>query len=173
MKPDHQQETADKQSLLWVLDLLDDVGIRYWVEGGWGVDVLVGKQSRAHRDIDIDFDAAHEAVLLGRLQQAGYRITTDWRPCRVEPHHPEHGYIDVHPLQISESGNAKQAAPNGGWYQFQAGWFTTAVFEGRKIPCLSAQAQLLFHSGYDLREVDEMDIALLHQMLHSPSPGKA
>jgi lincosamide nucleotidyltransferase A/C/D/E len=28
-------------------------GIRIWIDGGWGVDALLGKQSRAHKDLDI------------------------------------------------------------------------------------------------------------------------
>jgi polyisoprenoid-binding protein YceI len=40
-----------------VLDALHRVGCRFWVEGGWGVDALVGRQTRPHRDLDIDIDA--------------------------------------------------------------------------------------------------------------------
>ncbi|MGV3305387.1 nucleotidyltransferase domain-containing protein, partial [Streptococcus suis] len=29
---------------------------------------------------------------------------------------------------------------------------------GRKIPCISKEAQLLFHSGYELTEKDHFDI---------------
>ena len=40
-------------------ELLENTGITYWLDGGWGVDILAGKQTRNHRDIDINFDAQH------------------------------------------------------------------------------------------------------------------
>jgi lincosamide nucleotidyltransferase A/C/D/E len=39
-----------------VLDLyssLEILGVEIWIDGGWGVDALLGKQSRPHQDLDI------------------------------------------------------------------------------------------------------------------------
>lgn len=36
-----------------VLDLLSDADVETWVSGGWGVDALVGRQTRTHRDLDL------------------------------------------------------------------------------------------------------------------------
>ncbi|HHV08916.1 MAG TPA: aminoglycoside adenylyltransferase [Clostridiales bacterium] len=152
------QVITSKENLIVILNLLEDLNIRYWVDGGWGVDILTGKQNRDHRDIDIDFDSEFETVLLGVLEDKGYKITTDWSPSRIELYHPELGYLDIHPLIINEDGSAKQADPYGGWYHFEAKWFSSSVFEGRVIPCISAEAQKLFHSGYELRSVDHIDI---------------
>lgn len=156
---------TSKENLIDVLNLLDDLNIKYWVDGGWGVDILIGKQNRDHRDIDIDFDSESEKVLLDALKEKGYKITTDWSPSRIELHHPELGYLDIHPLIINKDGSARQAAPDGGWYEFEAKWFSTAVFEGRIIPCISAEAQKLFHSGYELREVDKIDMKNLESLI--------
>lgn len=160
----NNKEITSKESLIAVLNLLEDLNIKYWVDGGWGVDILTGKQNREHRDIDIDFDSEFEEVLLDALKDKGYKITTDWSPSRIELHHPELGYLDIHPLIINEDGSAKQADPYGGWYQFEAKWFSSALFEGRVIPCISAEAQKLFHSGYELREVDHIDIKNLESI---------
>lgn len=161
----NKKEIADKENLFEILDLIDSLKIKYWVDGGWGVDILYGRQNRDHRDIDIDFDGQHTERLLQVLKERGYEITTDWSPCRLELYSPELGYIDIHPLEISSEGNARQADPDGGWYQFEAEWFTETIFEGRKIPCISVQAQKLFHSGYELREVDKADIKKLDELL--------
>ena len=40
-----KKETVTKTDLLKVLDLMEASGIQYWLDGGWGVDVLVGKQT--------------------------------------------------------------------------------------------------------------------------------
>lgn len=158
---------TSKESLFLILDLLEELNICYWVEGGWGIDVLIGNQTRQHRDVDIDFDATREEVLLSKLQELGYEITTDWRPSRVELYHPAHGYIDLHPLIINGAGDARQANPEGGWYDFKSEWFTQSFFEGRTIPCLSLEAQRLFHSGYELREVDKLDLKILEDAFPS------
>jgi lincosamide nucleotidyltransferase A/C/D/E len=61
---DHgKKEKTSKEGLFAVLDVLEALGIKYWVEGGWGVDILTGRQNREHRDIDIDFDGRQEALL--------------------------------------------------------------------------------------------------------------
>ena len=39
--------------VLYVLDLLDAAEIVAWVDGGWGVDALLGEQTRDHNDLDL------------------------------------------------------------------------------------------------------------------------
>lgn len=34
-----------------MIDQLTAAGIRVWVDGGWGVDALVGRQTRHHDDL--------------------------------------------------------------------------------------------------------------------------
>lgn len=153
---------ADKDSFLLIIDLLKELGISYWIEGGWGIDALIGKQTREHRDIDIDFDASAEVDLMEKLIDMGYQIETDERPTRVELFHPKHGYLDLHPFDLSEPGMMKQANPAGGWFELAADWFTESSFEGRSIPCVSVEGQRLFHSGYELREIDQSDLKNLN-----------
>src|SRR5438477_4113231 len=46
------------------VSVIREVGCRFWLEGGWGVDALVGRQTRPHRDLDIDVDGAFEDEVL-------------------------------------------------------------------------------------------------------------
>jgi Aminoglycoside-2''-adenylyltransferase len=41
------------EDVVEVLTALDAGGIDYWVEGGWGIDALLGRQTREHRDLDL------------------------------------------------------------------------------------------------------------------------
>lgn len=161
-----EENQVTQEQLLKVLSLLDTLKLKYWIDGGWGVDVLLGKQHRPHRDVDLDFEAEKTEQLLAALEQAGYQITTDWRPCRIELFHPELGYLDIHPLRLEADGSARQADLEGGWWEFKAEWFTCAVFAGRSVPCLSAEAQRLFHTGYEQREKDRIDMENLAR-IHS------
>ena len=52
-----KKEHTTITELFQVLDLLESLDMQFWLDGGWGVDVLYGQQTRLHRDIDIDFDA--------------------------------------------------------------------------------------------------------------------
>ena len=163
----NKKEIVTKENLLEVLDLLDSINMRYWIDGGWGVDILLGKQHREHRDIDVDFDGEYAEILLNKLKEKGCEIVVDWSPSRIELCHTKLGYIDIHPLTINEDGSARQADPQGGWYEFEAKWFSAALFEGRVIPCISAEAQKLFHSGYELREIDKTDMKYLDCLITS------
>ena len=39
--------------LIELLRLLDEAWIDVWLDGGWGVDALLGRQTRCHKDVDI------------------------------------------------------------------------------------------------------------------------
>lgn len=158
------KEIVSQEDLMKVLDLIETMGIRYWLDGGWGVDVLNGKQTREHRDVDINFDAEYSEELLCKLIENGYEIITDWRPVRIELHSQELGYIDIHPFVINDNGTAKQADLEGGWYEFDADFFGRAVFNGRVIPCISLKGQKIFHTGYELREVDKHDLKIIEKL---------
>ena len=147
--------------LLRVLDVIESTGCRYWLEGGWGIDALAGGQTRDHRDVDIDFDATRERELIEALELLGYRETIDDRPTRIELVAADGWCVDLHPLQLGASGDARQQAPDGSWWNFRREWFTTGYIENRRVPCFTAEGQRYFHSGYELRDVDVRDLATL------------
>ena len=45
-----------------IVAYLESAGIRIWLDGGWGVDALVGEETRPHSDLDA-------AVELGMADQ--------------------------------------------------------------------------------------------------------
>lgn len=160
-----RKETTSIEDLMTIIKLLEEANIAYWIDGGWGVDILAGKQTRPHRDIDIDFDAHYTEKLLAILAEHGYQVDTNWAPVRIELYSEKFGYLDIHPFILNENGTAKQADLEGGWYEFEAGYFGSAIFEGKTIPCISAKGQKVFHTGYELREVDKQDIEIIDQLL--------
>lgn len=82
---------------------------------------------RSHRDIN--FDAKYMDRLLDVLLNLGYKIDTDWRPVRIELYSDELGYLDIHPFVLNEDGTSKQADLEGGWYEFEKDYFSSAFFE--------------------------------------------
>lgn len=87
-----------------VIGILENAGITYWIDGGWGVDILAGKQTRTHRDIDINFDAQYTEKLLNLLLECGYEVDTDWEPVRIELYSEKYGYLDIHPFVLNKDG---------------------------------------------------------------------
>jgi lincosamide nucleotidyltransferase A/C/D/E len=49
----------------------------FWITGGVGVDLLVGRLTRPHGDIDLCIDRRNRAVAFADLPHAGFRVTKD------------------------------------------------------------------------------------------------
>jgi lincosamide nucleotidyltransferase A/C/D/E len=157
--------------VLDVLAALSAAGCRFWLEGGWGVDALLGRQTRRHRDLDVDLDSRCEESALAVLTERGYIVDTDWRPNRIELHAPGRGRVDLHPLLLDEDGSARQAALDGGFHVFPRSFFVAGTLGGVPVPCVSVTAQRLFRTGYELRGVDVHDLAVLDQLDRHDSDG--
>jgi len=57
-----------------LLDLclgLQDAGVELWIDGGWGVDALLGEQTRAHQALPEVRPTAAESILRPDLTAAG------------------------------------------------------------------------------------------------------
>ncbi|GGO21074.1 nucleotidyltransferase domain-containing protein [Micromonospora parathelypteridis] len=148
-----------------VLDTLAAAGCNAWISGGWGVDALVGIQTRTHRDLDLAIASEHEAAALRALGRLGYIIETDWRPVRVEVVAEERGRVDLHPLKFDKAGHGHQAGLDGGSFRWPKECFTTGNIAGRPVNCISVEQQLLFHSGYEPRDIDRADLDSLHRLI--------
>lgn len=62
------------EDVLEVLDMLDQADMPAWIGGGWGIDALVGHQTRIHEDVDIAVDATNEASTIDVLTALGFRV---------------------------------------------------------------------------------------------------
>ncbi|SBT50020.1 GNAT family N-acetyltransferase [Micromonospora auratinigra] len=157
------QGGTDAAEVHAVLDTLAAAGCPAWISGGWGVDALVGTQTRPHRDLDLAVAAEHESAALDALGRLGYVVETDWRPVRVELV-ADRGRVDLHPLTFDETGDGHQAGLDGSTFRWPRDCFTTGTIAGRPVGCISVDQQLLFHAGYEPREVDRADLAALHRL---------
>ena len=163
-------DQTDATEVCVVLDALDSAGCPAWLEGGWGVDALAGRQIRPHRDLDIAIDADQEALVLATLDRLGYTIETDWRPTRVELIARGRGWVDVHPVTFDPAGDGVQTGPDGETYRYPAVGFTTGTVAGRTVGCISAEQQIAWRSGYALRAVDHHDLAVLRRLVAGEHP---
>lgn len=154
----------DSHAVLFVLDRLADAGCSVWVGGGWGVDALIGRETRPHRDLDLAVDATNETTAVAVLQSMGFAIDTDWRPVRVELVASGRQWVDLHPVTFREDGTGIQPNVEGGQFVYPPDCFVSGVIGGRRVPCLSVDQQIAFHSGYEPRAKDRADLNMLHSL---------
>ena len=164
MQTDGASQGMDLGEVLGVLADLTGAGCSVWIAGGWGVDALVGRQTRSHRDLDLALDADNETVALRTLEGRGYRLETDWRPVRVELVAEGRRWVDVHPVVFDATGHGRQADLGGGQFEYPPRAFDQGALGGVCVPCLSRDQQLLFHTGYQLRAIDLLDLVLLERL---------
>ena len=138
-----------------VIDALEAAGIPYRLIGGWGVDALLGHQTRPHVDLDVVVDGSLPDLLV-RVDVA--LATVGLRPIGEETSIPplptvwvyagDHGAtVDVLPADLS-------APP------FDAAGVTGEI-AGRPVECVSAGVQRRLRAGYKQRRTDRDDLAAL------------
>jgi RimJ/RimL family protein N-acetyltransferase len=154
------QASMGAGEVLRVLRTAAGQGAPVWVAGGWGIDALLGEQTRQHTDLDLAFRADDEPKLLDALSQLGYRVVLDYRPARLALA-DDHGHeIDLHPVRFDADGSGVQAGFDGDVFRYPPDAFTVGSIR-RQQACLTAEQQLRFHRGYEPRDHDRQDVARL------------
>jgi lincosamide nucleotidyltransferase A/C/D/E len=147
-----------------VMDALSAGGARAWVAGGWGVDALLGEETRPHTDLDVVVDAEGEQRALEALASLGFEVMRReavpgriWSE-RIALSDARASVVDLHPAQLEEGGVRVRHTDGSELFVEQRDAFTTGGLAGRAVPCLSARLQEELHRGYEVREVDRRDI---------------
>jgi lincosamide nucleotidyltransferase A/C/D/E len=159
-------------------------GVQLWVDGGWGIDALLERQTRPHKDFDAIAAFEDLPALAQFLSERGFSLkliweNNRWAPCPEPPalvgrSRPaveaatafvlEDGSgreLDFHLVRFDEHGRGTPA------------WASDLVFPpevfaglgtvgGTRVRCLSAETQMRTHTGYALKESDVHDLRLLH-----------
>lgn len=154
---------------LRVIHALEASDVHVWVAGGWGVDALVGRQTRVHDDLDLlCADRQH-------LDETTHDVMTrlGFRPLEAEEggHHLPRRIVwrdrtgrtvDILPVGVEADGDDDAFTPAS---------FSPGRIDGHQVGCLSVEVQLKLHTGYDSRREDQRDVRLLcsHFGLDLPS----
>jgi lincosamide nucleotidyltransferase A/C/D/E len=142
---------------------LETLGITIWVDGGWGVDALLGQQTRPHKDLDIVIQQKDIPRLCELLETRGYEEIKleEARPWNFVLGDASGRELDVHVIVVDDEGNGLYGpAQNGEMYP--AGSLTgTGSIGNQAIRCISPEWAVKFHSGYQLKEKDFRDVSAL------------
>lgn len=155
-------------------------GADWCVGGGWGVDALLGVQTREHKDLDVFVRQEQLPVVLDVLHGAGLRYAYAWEesrpladggPCagqesafvmldengaEVDVHVYAAEGVRVEPLWRTEiSFRLDDLAAQG-------------VIAGSAVRCLTPEKQLAAHSGYELPAAHLQDLERVTALLANP-----
>ena len=106
------------ESVVELLEVLKSLAIEVWLDCGWGVDALLGYQSRPHNDLDLVVELDHVTSIQEVLGSRGFRLSEDELRVRFVMVHPERGQIDFHTVTFDEEGGWVQVQPNGGTFRY-------------------------------------------------------
>ncbi len=142
-----------------IISLFRSKGIQIYLDGGWGVDALVGFESRVHNDIDIFIEQRNKERAIKLLKNNGYTETvmeyttldhTVWQDDKEK-------IIDLHIFSRNNNGDLV----------FEGDTFPKEAFSGKgrignlEVDCITPEWQVRFHSGYQLDDNDLKDILML------------
>jgi lincosamide nucleotidyltransferase A/C/D/E len=156
-------EIADVHELL---DVLSRVGVAVTLCGGWGVDALIGEQTRPHDDVDLWVSMEDDSALRTALARLGFTQLRVDSPSNHVLADRSGRQVDVHLVRFAEDGTALFEVVGDEPYVLPPDVLVTGTIGGRKVRCISADQQMLDHaSGYVLGETDFADMRVLHDRL--------
>ncbi len=156
--------------------LLEQHHIRYLVVGGWGVDALLGHETRPHKDLDLLVLLDDLPQLLRLFNEHGFTQQWVWQenrwlvgdgelsPTAFVVADGQGRELDIHVIDLGPDGAIVQL--------YDAPWpFTASLtaitsqgsIDGVAIPCASKEAQLAMHTGYSLPAERQQDIEHLRR----------
>lgn len=143
---------------------IDFLGIEIWIDGGWGVDALLGTQTRRHVDLDIVLQDTDCGSVVEFLRKRGFREIPrdDSRPCNFVMGNDNGKEIDFHVIILDDDGNGLYGLPEAveGTYPADA-LRGRGTIDGLPVRCTSPEFQIRSHSGYDLNDTDVKDVSAL------------
>lgn len=154
---------------------LQENGIKIWIDGGWGVDALLEKQTRLHQDLDIVIQEKD----LSRFSEIieGYGYQNDLEDKEATPWNytvkSVKGYkIDIHAIVFNKPGDGLYGSIERGLFYPAASLLGKGKIENFFVQCITPEYMVQFHTGYQLRETDFKDVQVLCKKFDLPYPDE-
>ncbi|MFH1636618.1 MAG: nucleotidyltransferase family protein [Chloroflexota bacterium] len=158
MQKDNPEMSAN--DVIEIVQLLNQNNIDVIINGGWGVDALLGEQTRTHEDLDVA--VKHKDVLKIRalLEDRNYKdvLRDDTWECNFVLGDDKRHVIDIHSCTFDSTGKNIFGVE----YPYES-LNGTGIISGYIVKCISPEWMVKFHTGYELDENDYHDVKLLCQ----------
>lgn len=160
-----------------IYKLLAANNIPVWLTGGWGIDALLGEQTRPHKDLDVLMLLDDVVQMCELLDNEGFELYELWSENQwaVDSYgnktatafvlqDPAGRQFDAHAMRLDEQGNGIPAweAPDEFIFTKQ-NLSGVGTIEGVPVQCITPESQIACHVGYELPEVQNRDLVLLHE----------
>ena len=147
-----------------IVERLNHGGVNVWLNGGWGIAALLGKQTRDHNDLDITVPASQRGAfdtVMGDMGFSVSRVDNDFNWVLVDA---TERVVDVHLVDLDETTIDKHGkaiyGPRG--LAFDVGSLEgTGIIEGKSVRCETAEFQVHGHTTYTPDENDYCDVLAL------------
>lgn len=150
------------------IDLYTNLEIDVIIDGGWGVDALLGRQTREHEDLDIAIDHDNMPPLKRVLEEQGFTKEDfpEVRDCNFKMVHPDGRQIDFHTYRLNDKGENIYGIAYVPEHLTGRG-----VIAGREVRCIDPHWMVKFHTWYEPDENDYHDVKLLCERYTIPMPN--
>jgi lincosamide nucleotidyltransferase A/C/D/E len=156
--PENIEPKMTAQDVLEVVSLFEQNHIEVIIDGGWGVDALLGEQTRQHADLDIAMPHQYSALSRQLLEARGYHDEPrpDTSDCNFVMGDDYGHLVDFHTYTFDEEGNLvfgiayPPDSLNG-----------TGSISGCPVRCITPEWLVKFHAGYAFDENDYRDVKAL------------
>jgi lincosamide nucleotidyltransferase A/C/D/E len=139
-------------------------GVDVCIGGGWGVDALLGEQTRQHSDLDLWAEAPSVEGLFRVLVDHGVDRVHPWpgdRPWNFVLHDGRTRRVDLHLYEIIEDGSVQYGSVLEPFSLPAMALEHRGTIGGMAVRCEHPSWALSFHTGYPPRSSDRHDVARL------------
>ncbi|MBV1853850.1 nucleotidyltransferase domain-containing protein [Catellatospora tritici] len=152
------------QDALGLLARLAEHGVDACVGGGWGVDALLGEQTREHSDLDLWLPAADLERLFVAFAAGGVDRVHPWpgdRPWNFVLHDGVRLRVDLHLYEPLPDGTLHYGSVLEPVTFPAEALLGQGVIAGTEVRCEAPEWSVRWHTGYPLRDKDRHDVPLL------------
>src|SRR4029450_8858211 len=136
-------------ALVDLMQLFNGAAIDVWLEGGWGVDALLGAPTRPHTDLHIILRVPDPPRLREILGFRGFATQEGGTPSNFVLADHAGREVAVHAVDFDRDGNGVYRMANGHDWIFPAAGFTgRGVVNGLSVRCLTPEVQVLCHGPW-------------------------
>ena len=168
----HSMSAADATALLRAFA---DADVAVCVGGGWGVDALLGEQTRAHSDLDLWLPAADLEGLFPVVVRAGVDRIHPWpgdRPWNFVLSDGAARRVDLHLYEVLGDGTLHYGSVIEPFTLPAAALNHRGMIDGLSVRAEQPSWAMQFHTGYPPRATDLADVRRLCDRFGlDPPPG--
>lgn len=157
------------ETVIELVELMKSNEIDVVIDGGWGVDALLGKQTRPHNNLDIAIPHKDVPKLRRILSEKGFSevFRNDSRDCNFVLQDRNGNELDVHSYTFDEHGNNIYGVPYLPEHLTGKG-----EIDGIQVKCIPPDWMIKFHTGYELDEDDFHDVKKLCETFNFELPDE-